>query len=81
MLAKFDSFSKAGSGGIFSPRAGQMFNGLCTSEAADAVDAKLRPGLANGNTLGLDRTLETIRNCARFRDAKAGEVSAAVMGQ
>ncbi|WP_324871297.1 M1 family aminopeptidase [Sphingomonas psychrotolerans] len=80
LLANPDSFSKAG-GGIFSARAGQMFNVLCTSVAADAVDAKLRPQLANDSTLGLDRTVDTIRNCARFKDAKAGEVSAAVMGK
>ncbi|MDT8758363.1 M1 family metallopeptidase [Sphingomonas psychrotolerans] len=81
VLANFATFSKAGSGGIFSPRAGQMFKGLCTNQAADAVDAKLRPGLANGSTLSLDRMVETIRNCARFKDAKADEVSAAVMGR
>ncbi|WBY08360.1 M1 family metallopeptidase [Sphingomonas sp. 7/4-4] len=80
MLTNFDTFSKAaGGGGIFSARAAQMFNVLCTNEAADAVDAKLRPQLANDSTLDLDRALEAIRNCARFKDAKASEVSAAVL--
>ncbi|TGX56146.1 M1 family peptidase [Sphingomonas gei] len=79
LLGSFGT-SKVG-GGIFSARAGQMFNVLCTNSAADAVDAKLRPQLANTSTLGLDRALEAIRNCARFKDAKAGEVSAAVMGR
>jgi aminopeptidase N len=81
MLANFDIFSKGGGGGIFSSRAGQKFNVLCTKAAADTVNAKLRPQLANESTLGLDRTLEAIRNCARFKDAKATEVSAAVMGK
>nr|WP_294817826.1 M1 family metallopeptidase [uncultured Sphingomonas sp.] len=82
MLTNFDTFSKAaGGGGIFSARAAQMFNVLCTNEAADAVDAKLRPQLANDSTLDLDRALEAIRNCARFKDAKASEVSAAVLGK
>lgn len=82
MLSNFDSFSKAsGGGGIFSSRAAQMFNVLCTNAGADAVDAKLRPQLANDSTLGLDRAVESIRNCARFKDAKAGEVSAAVLGK
>jgi aminopeptidase N len=82
MLSNFEMFSKAsGGGGIFSARAAQMFNGLCTNAAADTVNAKLRPQLANSSTLGLDRAVEAIRNCARFRDAKAGEVSAAVMGR
>ena len=76
MLAHFDEFSKlTGGGGIFSGRAAQMFGSLCTLAAADAVDAKLRP--QGGSTLSLDRSLEGIRNCARFKDAKAGEVSAA----
>lgn len=82
MLSNFDTFSKAsGGGGIFSARAAQMFNGLCTVEAADAVSAKLRPQLANDSTLDLDRALEAIRNCARFKDAKASEVSAGLMGK
>jgi aminopeptidase N len=76
MLAHFDEFSKlTGGGGIFSGRAAQMFGSLCTLPAADAVDAKLRP--QGGSTLSLDRSLERIRNCARFKDAKAGEVTAA----
>lgn len=82
MLTNFDTFSKAaGGGGIFSARAAQMFNVLCTNEAADAVDAKLRPQLANDSTLDLDRAVEAIRNCARFKDAKASEVSAAVLAK
>ncbi|AQR73266.1 M1 family metallopeptidase [Sphingomonas sp. LM7] len=82
MLRNFDTFSQAsGGGGIFSVRASQMFNVLCSNEQADAVDAKLRPQLVNGSTLGLDRAVEAIRNCARFKDAKANEVSAAVMGK
>jgi hypothetical protein len=80
LLAHFDG-ARAGGGGIFASRSARMFNVLCTNAAADAVDAKLRPPLANDSTLGLDRTLETIRNCARFKDAKASEVSAAVMGK
>ena len=79
VLASFDT--KASGGGIFASRTSRVFNVLCTNAAADAVNAKLRPQMANDSTLGLDRTLETIRNCARFRDAKAGEVSAAVMGK
>ncbi|UZK67224.1 M1 family metallopeptidase [Sphingomonas sp. M1-B02] len=80
MLANFDAFSKgAGGGGIFSARAAGMFNVLCTVDQAAAVDAKLRPQLAGGNTLSLDRAVESIRNCARFRDAKAAEVSAAIL--
>ena len=79
MLANLDT--KAGGGGIFGSRSARMFNGLCTNAGADAVDAKLRPQLANDSALGLDRTVEAIRNCARFRDAKAGEVSAVVMGK
>jgi hypothetical protein len=81
MLANLDIFSKGGGGGIFSSRAGQKFNVLCTNAAADTVNAKLRPQLANDSTLGLDRMLEAIRNCARFKDAKASEVSAAVIGR
>jgi hypothetical protein len=82
MLSNFDTFSKAsGGGGIFSSRTAQMFNVLCTEAAADAVNAKLRPQLANDSTLGLDRAVDAIRNCARFSDAKAGEVSAAVLAR
>ncbi|MBB5710844.1 M1 family metallopeptidase [Sphingomonas xinjiangensis] len=80
MLAHFDEYSKAaGGGGIFSARLAATFDGLCSVEQADQVDAKLRPQLANASTLGLDRALDTIRNCARFRDAKAAEVSDALI--
>ena len=80
MLTNFETFSKAsGGGGIFSAQSAKMFDVLCSNAHSDAVDAKLRPQLAGGSTLGLDRAVEAIRNCARFREAKAGEVSAAVM--
>jgi aminopeptidase N len=76
MLAHFDEFSKStGGGGIFSGRSAQMFKSQCTLAAADTVDAKLRA--EGGSTLSLDRAVEGIRNCARFKDAKAGEVTAA----
>ncbi|RSV45946.1 M1 family peptidase [Sphingomonas sp. ABOLD] len=78
MIAHFDEFVKnGGGGGVFSGRAAQMFGALCSNAQADAVDAKLRP-TTKGSTLNLDRAIETIRTCARFRDAKAGEVSAAI---
>ncbi|MEP9360805.1 M1 family metallopeptidase [Sphingomonas sp. KR3-1] len=76
MLAHFDEFSKStGGGGIFSGRSAQMFKSQCTLAAADTVNAKLRG--EGGSTLSLDRAVEGIRNCARFKDAKAGEVTAA----
>lgn len=79
LLTNFDSFSRGG-GGIFAARSAGAFDSLCTIAQADAVEAKLRPQLVDRSTLSLDRALETVRNCARFREAKAGEVSAAVMG-
>ncbi len=81
MLTHFDEFvQNGGGGGIFSGRAAQMFGKLCSNAQADAVDAKLRP-TTKGSTLNLDRAVEQIRTCARFRDAKAAEVSAAIMGE
>ncbi|MHA6721245.1 M1 family metallopeptidase [Sphingomonas sp. RS6] len=78
MLTHFEEFVKnGGGGGIFSGRAAQMFGVLCSNAQADAVDAKLRPTI-QGSTLNLDRALDSIRTCARFRDAKATEVSAAI---
>ena len=75
MLTHFDEFVKiGGGGGIFSGRAAQMFGVLCSLDQADAVAQKLA-----GGGLNVDRSVEAIRNCARFKDAKAGEVSAAVM--
>ncbi|HWU95437.1 MAG TPA: M1 family peptidase, partial [Sphingomonas sp.] len=79
MLAHFDEFAKlTGGGGIFSGRSAQMFKSQCSLAAADTVDAKLRA--EGGSTLSLDRAVEGIRNCARFKDAKAGEVTAAFAG-
>lgn len=76
MLTHFDEFVKiGGGGGIFSGRAAQMFGVLCSLDQADAVAAKLGAGSA----LNVDRSIEAIRNCARFKDAKAREVSAAIM--
>jgi hypothetical protein len=81
LIGNFDTFANGrGSGGIFSARAAGVFRTLCSLPHADIVDAKLRPVLAKyGSTLALDRAIETVRNCAKFRAAKAGEVSAAVM--
>ncbi|MES2443512.1 MAG: M1 family metallopeptidase [Pseudomonadota bacterium] len=80
LLANFGSFARGG-GGIFAARSAGAFNTLCTVAQADSVDAKLRPALVSAatSTLALDRALETIRNCARFKDAKAGEVSAGIV--
>jgi aminopeptidase N len=80
MLTHFDEFVKnGGGGGIFSGRAAQMFNVLCSNDQADAVNAKLRAQNGNGSTLNIERSVEAIRNCARFRDAKQAEVSAAIL--
>jgi aminopeptidase N len=80
MLMHFDEFVKnGGGGGIFSGRAAQMFKLLCSNSQADAVDAKLRAQNGNGSTLNIERSVEAIRNCARFRDAKQAEVSAAIL--
>lgn len=75
------NFSKvlASPGGIFSGHGPEMFRGMCTEAAADALTGELRPMLAKrGSTLSVDRTIETIRNCARFRAAKADTVSDAI---
>lgn len=81
LTANFDTFASGRfAGGIFASRAPEMFKDLCEVPQADRVDAKLRPVLVKyGSTLALDRALETIRNCARFRAAKAGEVSASIV--
>lgn len=77
VLTNFDEFVKnGGGGGIFSGRAAQMFGVLCSMDQADAVARKLG---GQGSSLNVDRSVEAIRNCARFKDAKAGEVSAAIM--
>ncbi|PVX31211.1 M1 family metallopeptidase [Sphingomonas pokkalii] len=79
MLAHFDAMMKeSGSAGIFANRAVAMFGGLCSDAQADKVDAKLRPTI-QGSTLALDRALDGIRTCARFREAKAASVSAGVI--
>jgi hypothetical protein len=80
LLDNFGLFGRGG-GGIFAARAAGSFSTLCTVAQADAVNAKLRPSLeaAHTSTLALDRALEGIRNCARFKDAKAGEVSARII--
>ncbi len=77
-LSHFDTFVQAGGGGgIFSGRAAQMFGKLCSLPQADAVAAKLRDP-AKGSTLNVDRSIEQIQTCARFKDAKAAEVTAAI---
>jgi hypothetical protein len=80
LLDNFGVFSRGG-GGIFAARAATSFSTLCTARQADAVDAKLRPSLtaAHTSTLSLDRAVETIRNCAKFKDARAGAVSAGIL--
>ncbi len=53
-------------------------SGYCSENRARAVDAALRPKIKQFNLspLELDRSVETIRQCAAFKAAKGAEVSA-----
>lgn len=53
-------------------------SGYCSEDRARAVDTALRPKLAKFNLspLELDRSVETISQCAAFKAAKGAEISA-----
>ncbi|MBO9712109.1 M1 family metallopeptidase [Sphingomonas sp.] len=78
MLDRFDALAGS-NGGIFAARSATYFSKLCTPAYADRIDAMLRPRLASITTLSLDRALETIRGCAKFRDAWRDTVSQAIL--
>ena len=80
LLANYDALSA--SNGIFvTSRIPQFFGGACSLDQASALEAKLGPKIAASGTgeLAFQRTLEQIRNCAKLRDARATEVSAALI--
>ncbi len=69
-----------GSNGIFSARLPRMLGSFCSIAKADEFARDLRP-LLKGKTgaLELERTIERVRNCGVLHDARADELSAALV--
>lgn len=60
-----------------------FFDGYCSAEAAERVEALIRPNLAvlGGGELELAQTRERIGQCAALKAAKGSEISAALTAQ
>lgn len=72
VVESFPGFSRASIIGFF--------NGYCSRDAIDRVEGLIRPNLATlgGGELELAQTKERIGQCAALKDAKGGEISAAL---
>jgi hypothetical protein len=58
----------------------QMPGAYCSAQRADQIQSALLPKVraANRGELAFQQTLESIRNCAALKSAKAAEISVAV---
>ena len=79
IFANFDKLT-SGNGIFLTSRLPSLFSSQCSTEAADRLERTLGPKVMqlNAGVLEYQRTLERIRDCAVLRQAKAGEVAAAL---
>ncbi len=75
----FDELAGGGGGIFFTAGLPRTVSGFCSTTRADEIQALLGPKLA-GKTgaLELARTVERVRGCGTFKDARAAELSAAL---
>ncbi|WP_375270306.1 M1 family metallopeptidase [Sphingomonas sp.] len=80
VLANYDRLIAGANGVFITTRLPSAFATQCGADRAASIDAKVGPAIrkADIGLLAYQRTLETIRLCGALRDAKAGEIAAAV---
>jgi hypothetical protein len=81
IFANYDKLT-SGNGIFLTSRLPGMFNSQCGAEAAERVEKTLGPKVMkmNSGVLEYRRTLERIRDCGIFKQAKSAEVAAALNG-
>jgi aminopeptidase N len=79
ILANYSKLA-TGNGIFFTSRLPGMFNSQCGAAEADRVEKGLGPTIlkANVGVLEYRRMLERVRNCGVLKQAKAGEIAAAL---
>ena len=79
IFANYDKLT-SGNGIFITSRLPGMFNSQCSTEAADRIEKTLGPKVMqlNAGVLEYQRMLERIRDCAVLKQAKAGEIAAAL---
>ena len=79
IFANYDRLT-SGNGIFITSRLPAMFNSQCSTEAADRIEKTLGPKIMqlNSGVLEYQRMLERIRDCAVLKQAKSGEIAAAL---
>lgn len=79
IFANYDKLT-SGNGIFITSRLPGMFNSQCTTKAADRVEKTIGPKVMrlNAGVLEYQRMLERIRDCAVLKQAKSGEIAAAL---
>ena len=82
LFANYDKLT-SGNGIFFTSRLPAMFNSQCGTAAAQRIEQTLGPKVMklNSGVLEYQRTLERVRNCGIFKQAKASEIAAALNGR
>lgn len=80
ILTNYDRLLASGNGVFITSRLPQALSSQCGADQADRIDARVGPTIrkANVGLLNYRRTLEGIRHCGVLRQAKAGEIAAAL---
>ncbi len=81
ILANYAALAAGGNGIFTTSRLPGMFGLQCGADRADRIEATLGPKVraANAGVLEFQRTVENIRHCGVLRDAKQGEMNAAIL--
>jgi aminopeptidase N len=79
IFANYDRLT-SGNGIFITSRVPGMFNSQCSAEAADRIEQTLGPKIMqlNSGVLVYRRMLERVRDCAVLKQAKSGEIAAAL---
>lgn len=80
LLAHYDELRAGGNGVFITSRLPGALGSQCGVDRAAKIEATLGPKVRAANTgvLDFERVVESIRHCGALRDAKAGEIAAAI---
>lgn len=80
LLAHYDELRAGGNGVFITSRLPGALGSQCGVDRAARIEAVLGPKVraAGAGVLDFERVVETIRHCGALRDAKAGEIAAAI---
>jgi len=79
MKAHLDELLNGGAGIFFGARLPQILGNFCSVASADEFDTLRAKFAGKSGALELERTIERVRACGKLKDARGGELTAAIM--